>query len=169
MLCSIGMASDIYEQNNTDKSISIWHNTHFRTDKLFIQWPKLKDPLLHQNWITLWHRATDKIQSRYFLVFVICAASEWHKAQQATLGSWPAVWSYLFPNRYVEKNKLYQYFMKAPNLALTIFAQALRRSGNLILANILNQKNRTEYGHIKDLAQIHLLSQQSFLSILRAV
>lgn len=47
-------------------------------------------------------------------------------------------------------------FVSVPNLGLTIFARALRKSGNLILACTWSQKYRAANGHMKDLAKIHL-------------
>lgn len=46
-------------------------------------------------------------------------------------------------------------FMNVPNLGFTIFAWALRKSGNLILACTWSQKYRAENGHMKGLAEIH--------------
>ena len=55
----------------------------------------------------------------------------------------------------VYSNVLRLCFMNVPNLRLTIFARALRKSGNLILACTWSQKYRAANGHMKDLAEIH--------------
>lgn len=51
-------------------------------------------------------------------------------------------------------NMLGPRFMNVPNLGL-IFAWALRKSGNLILAYIWSQKWIAANGYMKDLAEIH--------------
>jgi len=52
-------------------------------------------------------------------------------------------------------------FMNVPNLGLTIFARALRKSENLILARTWSQKYRAANERMKGLANIHPLSQMS--------